>query len=298
MKMKVSVVIPAYNEEKIIGQVVGQVKHVLESEGLLHEVIVVDDGSTDQTAEAALHHGATVFRHPYNIGNGAAVKRGIRQATGNVIVLMDGDGQHDAKDIPRLVQHIPEYEMVVGARTHYSESNLHRRTANRLFNTLASYIVGKKVEDLTSGFRAIDAAVARSIVYFFPNGYSYPSTATIALFQSGHSVKYVPIKASARVGKSKIKLFRDGIRFLLILARIGTFFAPNRLFLPLGGLVFFPGFFYAIYRLMINKPWTLPIVISITGGLLIFALGLISEQIALLRLERSELQSKPLEKTD
>lgn len=285
---KVSVVIPAYNEGGIIGKVIEEVRTVLTSNALEHEVIVVDDGSKDTTADAAQAAGATVIRHPYNIGNGAAVKRGIRHAGGDVIVLMDGDGQHDPRDIPRLLEHIPAYEMVVGARTKESEAQLHRNVANKFYNSLASYIAGRKVEDLTSGFRAIDAAVAKRVAYLFPRGFSYPSTVTIALFHAGQSVRYVPIKASARVGKSKIRLLYDGFKFLLILARLGTLFTPLRLFLPLSALIFYPGFFYAIYKLVVGKPWTLPIVISITGGLLVFALGLLSEQIALLRVGRSE----------
>ena len=285
---KVSVVIPAYNEGRIIGKVIVQVREVLLASSLDHEIIVVDDGSKDSTAEEAAAAGAKVVRHPYNIGNGAAVKRGIRQATGDVIVLMDGDGQHDPKDILRLLAHIPEYEMVVGARTKESEAQVHRNLANRIYNSLASYIAGRTVEDLTSGFRAIDAGVAKRVAYLFPRGFSYPSTVTIALFHAGQSVKYVPIKASARVGKSKIRLLYDGFKFLLILARLGTLFTPLKLFLPLSAIVFYPGFFYAIYKLTIGRPWTLPIVISITGGLLIFALGLLSEQIALLRIGRSE----------
>ncbi len=285
---KVSVVIPAYNEGGIIGKVINEVRSVLTANDLDHEIIVVDDGSRDDTADAAQAAGATVIRHPYNIGNGAAVKRGIRRAEGDVIVLMDGDGQHDPHDIPRLLEHIPAYEMVVGARTKESEAQLHRNVANRFYNSLASYIAGRKVEDLTSGFRAIDAAVAKRVAYLFPRGFSYPSTVTIALFHAGQSVKYVPIKASARVGKSKIRLLYDGFKFLLILARLGTLFTPLRLFLPLSALIFYPGFFYAIYKLVVGKPWTLPIVISLTGGLLVFALGLLSEQIALLRIGRSE----------
>jgi hypothetical protein len=178
--------------------------------------------------------------------------------------------------------------MVVGARTRESESKLHRDLANRLYNVFASYLVGRKVQDLTSGFRAINGDITRKIARVFPNGYSYPSTCTIAVIHSGYSVRYVPIKAAARVGKSKIKLLRDGLGFLLILARIGTVFAPLKVFLPIASLVFFPGFIYAIYRLIIGRAWTLPIVISVTGGLLIFALGLISEQIALLRMTRLE----------
>lgn len=285
---KVSVVIPAFNEEQIVGQVVKQVREILELHLLNHEVIVVDDGSQDRTGQVASEAGAMVLRHPYNIGNGASVRRGIRQATGDVIVLIDGDGQHNPKDIPRLLEYIPQYEMVVGARTTASAGKLHRNLANRLYNILASYIVGSKVQDLTSGFRAINAGIAQRIVYLFPSGYSYPSTSTIALFRSGYCVKYVPIKASARIGKSKIKLLRDGIGLLLILVRIGVLFVPLKIFLPISGFVFFPGFVYAIYRLFVGRSWTLPIVISITAGLLIFVLGLISEQIALLQMMRSD----------
>jgi glycosyltransferase involved in cell wall biosynthesis len=279
----VSVIIPAFNEERIIGKVIKKTIEVLELHQLDFEVIVVDDGSQDKTGETASQAGATVLKHPYNIGNGAAIKRGIHHSTGEIVVMMDGDGQHDPNDIPRMLEFFPEYEMVVGARSRESESQWHRNLANRCYSFLASYIVGRRVEDLTSGFRSINGDISRDIAHLFPNGYSYPSTATIAMFRSGYSVKYIPIKASARVGKSKIKLIRDGLRFLLILARIGTLFSPLRLFLPLGGMVFIPGFCYAVYRLMMGKPWTLPIVISITGGLLIFTLGLISEQIALLR---------------
>ncbi len=285
---RISVIIPAYNEALIIGTVVSQAVKVLETNQYNYEIIVIDDGSQDETSQVASEAGAIVLRRPYNIGNGAAVKRGIRQATGDVVVLMDGDGQHDPKDIPRLLEYLPQYEMVVGARTRESESELHRNLANNLYSMLASYIVGSRVQDLTSGFRAIDTEVAKSMVYLFPNGFSYPSTSTIALFRSGYTVRYIPIKASARVGRSKIKLLRDGIGFLLILMRIGVLFVPLKVFLPISAIVFFPGFFYALYRLFIERPWTLPIVISITMGLLIFVLGLISEQIALLRMARSE----------
>lgn len=285
---KISIVIPAFNEASVIGKIIKQAIAVMKENRYDYEVIVVDDGSQDETCEAATQAGAIVFRRPYNIGNGATVKFGIYKATGNVIVLMDGDGQHDPRDIPRLLEHLPPYEMVVGARTAESESEFHRDMANKLYNALSSYIIGRQVQDLTSGFRAIDATVAKKIAYLFPTGYSYPSTSTIALFRSGYTVKYIPIKASARVGKSKIKLLRDGIGFLLILLRIGVLFVPLKIFLPIAGIVFFPGFFYAIYRLFIDRAWTAPIIISVTAGLLIFVLGLISEQIALLRMPRSE----------
>jgi glycosyltransferase involved in cell wall biosynthesis len=286
--MKVSVVIPAYNEEQVIRRVVTEVRQVLEAGGYDHEILVVNDGSADKTAEEAAAAGATVLNRPYNIGNGAAVKHGIRRAGGNVIVLMDGDGQHNPADIPRLLRDMDRYEMVVGARMPESDTERHRDMANGLYNRLASYVVGYKVKDLTSGFRAIRASVAKNIVYLLPNGFSYPSTSTVVLFRSGYSVKYVPIKTAARIGQSKIRLLRDGLGFLFILLRVAVMFVPLRIFLPLSALIFLPGFTYAIYRLALGRTWTLPIVISITAGLLIFALGLISAQISLLRIDRSE----------
>jgi len=285
---KVSVIIPAYNEGSVIRRVITGIKETLDECGYSYEIIVIDDGSKDNTAEESQSAGATVYCRPYNIGNGAAVKLGILKATGDYIVLMDGDGQHDPRDIPRFLENLPKYDLVVGARTRESEGEVHRNLANVIYNLLASYVVGYKVEDLTSGFRAFNGNLVRKIAYLFPNGYSYPSTSTIAVFRLGFGVRYIPIKADARVGKSKIKLLRDGIRFLFIILRIGTFFAPSRIFLPLASLVFFPGLVYAILRLIDGKPWTLPIVISVTGGILFYVLGLISEQIASLRLSRYE----------
>jgi glycosyltransferase involved in cell wall biosynthesis len=284
--MEVSVVIPVFNEAKSIRDVVAHVDRVLCDRKIEHEILVVDDGSVDLSGDEAALGGATVLRRPYNIGNGAAVKHGIRKASGDVIVMMDGDGQHDPEDIPRFLEEIKNHEMVVGARTRESETQFHRDMANFGYSRLASYIVGRKVIDLTSGYRAFDGEIAKKVVYLFPNGYSYPSTSTIALFRAGYSVKYIPIKTSVRYGNSKIRLFGDGFGFLLILLRIGTLFAPLRIFLPLALVVFLPGFLLAIHRLFTGRPWTIPVVISITAGLLILVLGLISEQIALLRMSR------------
>jgi glycosyltransferase involved in cell wall biosynthesis len=282
------VIIPAYNEEKVIGKVVTGVKEVLDHEGYKFEILVIDDGSSDNTAEEAIKAGADVLRRPYNMGNGAAVKHGIRNAKGDFLVMLDADGQHNPRDIPRMLNYFPEYDMVVGARSRESEGEIHRNLANILYNLLASYVVGHQVEDLTSGFRAIKGSLAKRVAYLFPNGYSYPSTCTIIIFRMGYGVKYIPIIAKTRIGISKIKILRDGFRFLLIIIRIGIFFAPSRIFIPIATLVFTPGFIYAIYRLFVGKAWTLPIVISITGGLLFFVLGLISEQISMLRRDRTE----------
>jgi glycosyltransferase involved in cell wall biosynthesis len=285
-RRKVSVVIPAYNEEGIIGRVVTEVRDVLVQQEYDYQLIVVDDGSRDGTAAEASQAGAEVLRRPYNNGNGAAIKNGIRHADGDIILMMDGDGQHRAADIPRLLKDLDRYEMVVGARTDQSDTKFHRDVANKIYSTLATYIVGHKVEDLTSGFRAIDGTVARKVAYLFPNGFSYPSTCTISLFRAGYSVKYVPIHTRMRYGNSKINVIRDGLGFLMILLKIGTLYAPMRIFLPTALLVFLPGLLLAMYRLAIGRAWSIPVVISVTAGLVIFALGLISEQVALLRMSR------------
>ena len=279
---RVSVVIPAYHEAEIIGQVVAGVKKTLEPYPG-SEVLVIDDGSTDGTPEAAEAAGARVIRHPYNKGNGAAVKTGIRSAQGDIIVFMDGDGQHNPVDIPRLLKHTGAYDMVVGARSTKSFSNWDRRLANRVYNVLATYICGFRVLDLTSGFRAVRADLARKFCHLLPNTFSYPSTMTIVLLKGGYNVRFISIEASRRVGTSKIRILRDGFRFVIIIFKVATLFEPLKIFLPIGLMVLLPGAFYAIYKLIIGRPWTLPIVISVSVGCLIIALGLISEQIALLR---------------
>ena len=280
--MWLSIIMPAYNEAEIVGQVVEDIRrHCPDPDAV--EVLVVDDGSTDNTSEAAVAAGARVIRHPYNKGNGAAIKTGIRAARGETLVMMDADGQHAPADIERLVTSIGEYDMVVGARSG-TDQQYHRRLANWLYNLLASYLAGFPIRDLTSGFRAIRRDLALSFCYLLPNTFSYPTTLTLAMVKAGYSLKYEPIRVGRRVGKSKIKLLRDGVRFLLIMARIITLFSPLKVFLPVGLAVFLPGFFYAIYKLIIHRPWTLPIVISVSIGTLIVMLGLISEQIALLRM--------------
>lgn len=280
---RISIVMPAYNEAADIGALLDE----LRERGDYFEIIVVDDCSHDTTAEVAENHGARVIRHPYNIGNGAAVKTGIRAARGDIIVLMDADGQHPPQYVSQMVALIAEkdYDMVVGARTRQSDARMHRSAANSVFNYYASYIVGKRVDDLTSGFRAVKAPLLKKFVYLLPNGYSYPTTITIALFRSGFRVFYHPIIARQRkMGKSGVKLLRDGIRFLFTITRLGVLFVPMKIFLPFSILFFSLGFGYGVYQLVFlrrfsNMP---PLLISI--GIMIFLIGLVAEQIALLRL--------------
>lgn len=282
--MRLSIILPAYNEVRIIGQVIQKIRHLYPDPEEV-EILVVDDGSSDGTAEEAAAAGARVITHPYNKGNGAAIKTGIRNAQGEILVMMDADGQHDPAEIERLVEPIGVYDMVVGAR-HGADQQWHRRLANNAYNAMATYLAGFQIRDLTSGFRAVRSKLAKSFCYLLPNTFSYPTTLTLAVIQAGYSLKYEPINVNKRVGKSKIKLLRDGVRFLLIMVRIITVFSPLKVFLPIGLTVFLPGFFYAIYKLIVQERWTLPIVISVSVGTLIVMLGLISEQIALLRMSQ------------
>lgn len=282
---RVSIVMPVYNEVSVIGQVLTQV----EQQPQVDEIIVVDDGSSDGTpAAVSAHPNVRLIQHPYNIGNGAAVKSGIRAATGDIILLMDGDGQHPPAEIPNLLQHMDRYDMVVGARSTGSEAQWQRRLANAIFNRYASYIVSYPVADLTSGFRAVKASVARSFAYLLPNGFSYPTTLTIALFRAGYAVKYQPFASPARVGKSKVRPFKDGLRFLLTLTRLATLFVPLKIFLPISLLLFLSGGTYTLGKLALDHRFSGLGGLVVSIGVFIFMLGLISEQIALLRYINSE----------
>lgn len=286
--MDISVIIPVYREEKVIGSVIERVRRVMDSTGKTHEILVVDDGSDDETAAAARNVGARVISHPYNIGNGAAVKTGIRHAQGAVLIMMDGDGQHNPEDIQQLLDKIDKYDMVVGARTGDSESRLHRNMANAFYNLFASYICKMKIQDLTSGFRAVKAAVARQFVPLLPNTFSYPTTITMAVVRAGFTLAYVPIRANKRIGKSKIKLLADGSRFFLIIVKIATLFSPMRVFLPVSALMFLTGLGYGLFRvLFMGGRYGPTSAMLMTMAVVVFMVGLVSEQIAQMRYDRS-----------
>lgn len=285
----ISIIIPAYREEAVIGDVVETVRGVMEASAMSFEIIVVDDGSDDQTALKAEQAGACVLSHPYNIGNGAAVKTGIRNARGAILVTMDGDGQHNPEDIPRLLDHTDRYDMVVGARTGNSESTIHRNLANKIYNLFASYICKRNIQDLTSGFRAIKAGVARQFIALLPNTFSYPTTITMAVVRAGFSLAYVPVTARRRTGKSKIKLLSDGSRFMLIIIKIATLFSPLRVFLPVSTVMFLGGLGYGIFRIIFMGGRYGPTSsMLMTMAVVISMVGLVSEQIAQLRYDRSE----------
>lgn len=277
--MKFSIVLPAKNESAAIGATVSGIRqHYPDA-----EVIVVNDGSTDNTATVAEAAGAMIVHHAYSKGNGAAIKSGARAATGDVIVFMDADGQHDPADIPRLLSKLEEgHDMVVGARQAGSQASIGRGLANRLYNRLATYMTGHKVEDLTSGFRAVRADKFREFLYLLPNGFSYPTTSTMAFFRAGYSVAYEPIHAAQRIGKSHIKPLQDGMRFLLIIFKIGTLYSPLKLFVPIAALAFVLASLWYGYTLGTEGRFTNMSALLYTGSVMIFLMGLISEQITAL----------------
>ena len=283
--MSLSIILPAKNESAAIGTTVEKIHAQLVQMGQTAavEVLVINDGSTDNTAAVAQAAGARVVHHPYSKGNGAAIKTGARAASGEVIVFMDADGQHDPADIPRLLDKLAQgYDMVVGARQRGSQASVGRGLANRFYNWFASYMTGHKIEDLTSGFRAVRADKFREFLYLLPNGFSYPTTSTMAFFRAGYSVAYVPIHAAKRIGKSHIRLLRDGTRFLLIIFKIGTLFSPMKIFAPVALLMFFLASGWYGWTFITMHKFTNMSALLYTGSVITFMMGLISEQITAL----------------
>ncbi len=277
--MKISIVLPAKNESGAIGDTIAKILTL----NLVTEIIVVNDGSTDDTKIISEQVGARVISHPYSKGNGAAIKTGARNAIGDVIIFMDADGQHDPQDIPQLLAKIEEgYDLVVGARQKGSQASVGRGIANKLYNNLATYMSEHKVEDLTSGFRAVRAEKFREFIYLLPNGFSYPTTSTMAFFRAGYSVTYVPIHAAKRIGKSHIHPVKDSIRFFLIIFKIATLYSPLKMFLPFAVMLFLLATGWYGYTLYEYNRFTNMSALLYTGSIMIFLMGLISEQITAL----------------
>jgi glycosyltransferase involved in cell wall biosynthesis len=292
---KISIVIPAFNEEGTIGDIVRRIRKVIADA----EVIVIDDGSEDATAKVAHESGAIVRSHPYNIGNGAAIKSGIRAATGEILVFMDGDGQHDPADINTMLEYFPEYDMVVGARSTSGQTSFGRAFGNKLYNWFASYVTKFAVKDLTSGFRAVKAEIARSFLYLLPNTYSYPTTITLGVLRSGNSVKYLPIQTHRRKqGKSNIKFFQDGLRFFMIITRIATLYSPMRVFLPVSFILFIMGIVRYIYTFIAEGRFTNMSALFFVSSVTIFMMSLISEQVCQMRYERRSMPRIAKRRTD
>ena len=282
--MKLSIVIPAKNEADSIGRVVS----VARDEFPDAEVIVVDDGSTDATADAAEQAGATVIRHPESLGNGAAVKSGARAARGDVLAMLDGDGQHDPRELRSLLKKLQEgYHMAIGARDSGSHASIGRLFANGFYNELASFLSGRRIADLTSGFRVARADLFRQFLYLLPNGFSYPTTITMAFLRSGYPVCFEPITTAMREGKSHIRPIRDGVRFLVIIFKVATLYAPLKIFLPISGLFFVTGLSYYAYTYFTIGRFTNMSLLIMSAAVIVFLIGLISEQITALTYSRT-----------
>lgn len=287
-----SIVIPARNEEAGLNGLLPRIRDKYPEA----EIIVVNDGSSDGTEKVCLRNNVRVITHPYCMGNGASIKTGARCARGNILVLMDADGQHDPDDIARLLQKLSEgYDMVVGARSLPSQAGLHRAIGNNIYNKIASWMVKHKIEDLTSGFRVVRARRFRRFLYLLPNGFSYPTTITMAFFRSAYPIAYIPIVAGKRKGMSNIRLIHDGFRFLIIIMKIGALFSPMRLFLPVSFFFFIVGVCYYSYTYLTSGRFTIMSALLFIASMLTFLIGIVSEQVSSLHYkttDREESQDK------
>ncbi|MGB0238028.1 MAG: glycosyltransferase family 2 protein [Cycloclasticus sp.] len=284
-KPHLSIVMPCLNEAENIDNLLPKIKEYQPDA----EILVVDDGSTDRSVEICKEHGVRVVSHPTSLGNGAAIKTGARNAIGEIIVFMDADGQHAPEDIQRLLSKLEQgYDMVVGARQSSSHASKKRLIGNTIFNKLASFMTGQKIEDLTSGFRAVRAKHFKKFLYLLPNGFSYPTTSTMAFFRSALPVAYIPIHAGKREGKSKIKLLKDGIRFFVIILKIGALFSPMRLFLPTSVICFLCGVINHIDSYLTSGNFSNGTLLLYVASVFIFLMGILSEQISSLHYRHSD----------
>lgn len=293
MKPEISVILPVYNEKR---DIVEQLLEKIETQDFFREarteVVVVDDGSRQAIVFPNRNH-VRVVRHPRNLGNGAAIKTGARNALGDLLIFMDADGQHDPSDIPKLIAKLDEgYDMAVGARVPDSHASLGRLMANTIYNRLASFMTGCKIEDLTSGFRAAKASKFRRFLYLLPNGFSYPTTSTMAFFRSAYPVAYVPIKAARREGTSKIKILKDGLRFLVIILKIGALFSPMRLFLPVSAFFFATALLYYLYTYISFGRFTNMTALLFIASMFTFLIGIVAEQISALHYKDADSDIK------
>jgi len=287
MDQDVSVVIPCRNEAESLRSLLPRIKQAIPG----GEILVVDDGSSDESVGVCSEHKVRCIRHPYSKGNGAAIKTGARSASGRLLLFMDADGQHDPDDIPRLLDLMDQgYDLAIGARSPDAHASWQRGVANRGFNRLASLMTGYHIPDLTSGFRAVRADYFRKILYLLPNGFSYPTTSTMAFYRSGFSVGFIPVQARGRIGNSHINPLKDGLRFLIIILKIGVLFSPMKMFLPIAALLFFSGCGYYIYTYVLYGRFTNMVAVLFLSSLFVLLIGFVSEQISALHYRTMDLR--------
>lgn len=285
MNARISVILPARNEAAGLRTLLPEIKSKVPDA----ELIVVNDGSTDDTVDVCRQYGTLLISHPYCMGNGAAVRAGARIAHAEILVFMDADGQHQPEDILQLLDKLAQgYDMVVGARSRRSQAGMHRAVANGFYNWLASWMVGQTVDDLTSGFRAVKADRFRKFIYMLPNGFSYPTTITMSFFRSGYAVGYVPIHSPKRIGSSHMRIVRDGVRFLLIIFKIGTLYSPLKLFFPISMSFLMLGCGYYLYTYLTMHRFTNMSALLFITAIVVFLIGLVSEQITMLAYKDSD----------
>jgi glycosyltransferase involved in cell wall biosynthesis len=279
MEATLSIILPAKNEAPGLERLLPELRERFPAA----EIVVVNDGSTDNTVEVCTSNDVTLVTHKYSRGNGAAVKAGARAASGEIFLFMDADGQHKPEDISRLLEAIEDgHDMAIGARSSESQASFGRSIANAFYNRFASRLTGQKIVDLTSGFRAVRGSMFREFLYLLPNGFSYPTTSTMAFLRAGYTVTYIPIVANAREGKSHIHPLKDGLRFLVIIFKVATLYSPLKIFVPVSGLMFTTGIGYYLYTYLTTSRFTNMGALLLISSVLIFLIGLISEQITTL----------------
>ena len=279
MDKKLSIIIPACNEAAALKKILP----LLLDSYPAAEIIIVNDGSSDATADVCRGFPVTVIDHPYQKGNGAAIKTGARAATGDIYVFMDADGQHRPEEIHKLLSKMgDDYDMVIGARTADSHASLARRFANGFYNWLAGKVTGHRIDDLTSGFRAARSDQFHEFINILPNGFSYPTTITMAFLRAGYSVGFIPVAVASREGKSHIRLIRDGVKFLLIIFRVGVLYSPLKIFFPISAIIFSSGLGYYLYTYLSQGRFTNMGILLFIISVFVFLVGLVSEQITFL----------------
>lgn len=279
----ISIIVPAYNEADAIGNVLDDLDNFLKKENLDYEIIVVDDGSTDKTAEIVNKKNVRLIQHPYNKGYGASLKTGARNAIGEILLFIDADGQHSAEDVLKLLEHSEEYEMVVGARTKKSKIPLIRKIGKVVLTKTANYLSDTKIPDLNSGFRAVKKDLVNEFMRILPNNFSFTTTLTLATIKSGYNIRYVPIESEERIGTSKISPLKDGFNFILLILRTIVLFDPLKVFLPVSSVLFALGFLYGLYYTIYYFNIPDGAVLLIVSSIVIFFFGILADQISFLR---------------